>query len=65
MLHVCIREGAAPQQLPIHICGWLGLAGQTSWDLYTSDDETEVANGITTLVSSFLLQWNLIQTLHA
>ena len=63
--HVCTREGAAPQQPPIHICGWLGLAGQTSWDLYTSGDEAEVATGITTLVNWFLAQWNdLIRTLH-
>ena len=64
--HVLTREGAAPQQPPIHVCGWLGLAGQTSWDLYNSDDEIAVANGITTLVNWFLLQWtDLVQTLHS
>jgi hypothetical protein len=55
--HVIIPEGDLPLQPSIHICGWMGLAGQTTWDLYTADDTEEVADSIVMLISWFLGRW--------
>jgi hypothetical protein len=55
--HVLIPEGLGPLFPPIHLCGWMGLAGETRWDLYTSGQEGEVAASIVQLVSWFVERW--------
>lgn len=55
--HVILRDGSLSLQPPMHICGWMGLAGQTSWDLYTVEDTAEVADSIVTLITWFLGRW--------
>lgn len=54
--HVLLPDSLPPLQPSIHICGWMGLAGQTTWDLYTVDEEPLVVDGIVTLVNWFLPQ---------
>lgn len=49
-----------PLQPPIHLCGCMGAAGQTSWDLYTLDDTDQVANSICTVISWFVKEWRTL-----
>jgi len=44
-------------QPEIHICGWMGIAGMTQWDLYTKDETDVVAEGIIKLINWFLIRW--------
>lgn len=63
--HVIIPDGLAPLRPSIHICGWMGVAGQTTWDLYTGEDTEQVAIGIVTLITWFHGQWQeLIRDLN-
>lgn len=55
--HSLIPEPKHPLQPPIHICGWMGIAGETRWDTYSSEQESEAADGIVTLISTFVKQW--------
>jgi len=55
--HVLVPNGDRPLQPDLHICGWMGLAGQTTWELYTGNDTAEVAEGIVTLIVWFLGRW--------
>jgi hypothetical protein len=55
--HVILPNENLPLQPPVHICGWMGLAGQTAWDLYTADETRDVADNIVTLVTWFLGRW--------
>ncbi len=50
----------SPLQPPIHLCGCTGVAGQTSWDLYTLDDTDEVADSICTVISWFVNEWRTL-----
>lgn len=56
--HVLVPSDGRPLFPPIHVCGWLGIAGQTSWDLYTSGQEEQVAAGIVGVVSWFTERWH-------
>lgn len=58
--HVIVPSDGRPLFPPIHLCGWLGIAGQTSWDLYTSEQEEEVAAGIVRVVSWFAARWDAL-----
>jgi hypothetical protein len=49
-----------PLQPPIHLCGCMGVAGQTSWDLYTLDETDEIANSICTVISWFVKEWRTL-----
>jgi hypothetical protein len=44
-------------QPEIHICGWMGIAGMTQWDLYTRGETDVVAESIVRLVDWFLIRW--------
>jgi len=55
--HSIIPGGRQPLQPPIHICGWMGIAGQTSWDLYTLEQEAEAADGLVAVISQFVKNW--------
>lgn len=45
-------------QPEIHICGWMGIAGMTQWDLYTKDETETVAESIINLIDWFLMRWS-------
>jgi hypothetical protein len=49
-----------PLQPPIHLCGCMGVSGQTSWDLYTLDDTDQVADSICTAICWFVEQWGAL-----
>jgi hypothetical protein len=55
-----LEEIRRPLQPPIHLCGCMGVSGQTSWDLYTLDDTDQVANSICTVISWFAEQWRAL-----
>ena len=55
--HVLIPDGQAPIIPDVHICGWMGIAGQTQWDLFTDEEVGEVADGVATLVKWFSGCW--------
>jgi hypothetical protein len=51
--HVLIPPGQQPLVPDVHICGWMGIAGQTQWDLFTDQETEEVAQNIATLIRWF------------
>ncbi len=52
-----IAGSPRPLQPPIHLCGCMGVSGQTTWDLYTAEDTEKVGNSIYTVACWFVDRW--------
>jgi hypothetical protein len=57
--HTIASTAGSPTRLqpPIHLCGCMGVAGRTSWDLYTVQDTESVASSIYSVVCWFVDRW--------